>query len=172
MNVVSQLLLDGMARLHISRKELAARAGIAAQSVSSFIAGKRQIPLETTVVLDSILNYEKGTIARKQLEDRLSIINCELKDKRLALIAKIKDAGGFWSYNSLPIDIEDDKLIEYALMFLDLEELPLLNELWSARHIKKVWREHLVPQGKRLNILNFLLATQYFHCKNSMKFIS
>lgn len=172
MDSVSQLILDGLSRMCLSRRELAARSGIAAQSISSYIAGKRDIPIESSVVIDCILGYPKGTIAKAQLDERLSSVNIDMQDKRHLLISMVKNAGGFWSWQGLPENIDDDRLIEASLMFLELEDMHILDELWSRRRIKNVWKKSLVSQGKRMNILNFILATQYFHCRNSLKYLT
>ena len=60
-----------------------------------------------------------------------------MKDKRLVILEKIKANGGFWSYcGFIPTSLDDDSVIEAALVHLDLEDLPLLLEIkiaWSAK---------------------------------------
>ena len=89
-----------------------------------------------------------------------------MKDKRLVILQKIKARGGFWSYQGIPESLDDDSVIEAALVHLDLEDLPLLLEIWDKAHIKRVWKDRLVSQGKRMNILNYILAVKFFDIQN------
>ena len=44
--------------------------------------------------------------------------------------------------------------------------------IWSKAHIKRVWKERLVSQGKRMNVLNYILAVKLFGINNPDKYIS
>ena len=68
--------------------------------------------------------------------------------------------------------MDDDSIIEAALVHLDLEDLPMLLKIWSKSHVKRVWKERLVSQGKRMNILNFILAVKLFGMKNPDNYIA
>ena len=94
-----------------------------------------------------------------------------IKDKRLVILQKIRAKGGFWSYRGIPEDIDDDSVIEAALVHFNIEDLPLLLELWSKDHIKQVWKERLVSQGKRMNIRNYTLAVIFFEIKNPERYL-
>ena len=88
------------------------------------------------------------------------------------LLAKLKQAHCFWSYNEDTIsDISDDMLIEKTLLHLDLEEIDLLFQLYPYRKIKKVWLEYLVPQEEYLYTLNRFLAWYYFKAKSPDAYI-
>lgn len=50
-------------------------------------------------------------------------------------------------------------------MYLDLPEIDAHFRLFSFRKVKKVWLEHMVPQGDYLYTLNRFLAWYYFHIK-------
>ena len=80
-----------------------------------------------------------------------------MKDKRLVILQKTKARGGFWSYQGIPESLDDDSVIEAALVHLDLEDLPLLLEIWDIVHIKRVWKDRLVSQGKRMKFGIILL---------------
>ena len=95
-----------------------------------------------------------------------------MKEKRHIILEKIKANGGFWSYQGIPDSLDDDAVIEAALVHLDLEDLPLLLGIWSKAHIKRVWKERLVSQGKRMNVLNYILAVKLFGINNPDKYIS
>ena len=97
----------------------------------------------------------------------------ESKDeKRMMIMEKIKNNGGFWSYSVIPVHMDDDSVIEASLVHLDLEDLPLLFGIWSKAHIKKVWKERLVSQGNRMSIRNYILAIKLFAIENPDKYLS
>ena len=94
------------------------------------------------------------------------------QDKKLKIMKKIKDNGGFWSYSGIPEHLDDDSVIEASLIHLDLEDIPMLYGIWSKAHIRKVWKERLVSQGNRMNILNYILAVKLFAINNPDKYIA
>lgn len=66
-----------------------------------------------------------------------------MQDKRQTILEKIKANGGFWSYcDFIPASLDDDSVIEAALVHLDLEDLPLLLEIWDKAHIKRNAKFH------------------------------
>lgn len=94
------------------------------------------------------------------------------KEKRLIVLQKIKANGGFWSYcGFIPTSLDDDSVIEAALVHLNLEDLPLLLEIWDKAHIKRVWKDRLVSQGKRMNIRNYSLAERFFGIQNPEEYL-
>ncbi|MCR5560559.1 MAG: helix-turn-helix transcriptional regulator [Bacteroidales bacterium] len=166
-----------IAELGISQTELAARCGEHAQTISAIMRGRRDIPIALSVKMDAVLGFPAGTVAQIQTKDLVSkemehIHLVELKDSRQELLRMIKDAGGFWSYSGIPEHIDDDSAIEAALVHLDLEEMPSLFRIWSRAHIKRVWKERLVSQGRRMGILNYILAVKVFEIKNPDKYIT
>lgn len=83
------------------------------------------------------------------------------------LLAKLKQEHCFWSYDESSVqDIPDDMLIEKTLLYLDLKEINSLFRIFPFQKIKKVWLEHLVPQGEYLYTLNRFFAWYYFKAKN------
>lgn len=83
------------------------------------------------------------------------------------LLAKLKQEHCFWSYDESSVqDIPDDMLIEKTLLYLDLKEIDSLFRIYPFRTIKRVWLEHLVPQGEYLYTLNRFFAWYYFKVKN------
>lgn len=88
------------------------------------------------------------------------------------LIAKLKEEHCFWSYDeSSVIDVPDDILIEKTMVYLDLPEIDALFSLFTYKKIKKVWLEHLVPQGEYLYAMNRFFAMYYFNIKNPDQYI-
>ncbi len=95
-----------------------------------------------------------------------------MQDKRQTILEKTKANGGFWSYcGFIPTSLDDDSVIEAALVHLDLEDLPLLLEIWDKAHIKRVWKDRLVCQGKRMNIRNYSLAVNFFEIRNPEQYL-
>lgn len=91
---------------------------------------------------------------------------------RSELISKLKEEHCFWSYDEQSvIDVPDDILIEKTLVYLDIPEIDALFSLFPYKKIKKVWLEHLIPQGDYLYTLNRFFAWYYFHAKQPDQYI-
>ena len=165
-----------IAELGISQTELAVRVDEHAQTISAILGGKRDITIPLSVRLDEELGYPPGTLAVAQtqylVERELERKQIESKqEKKQLIMEKIKSNGGFWSYSDIPKHMDDDSVIEASLVHLDLEDLPLLMGIWSKAHIKKIWKERLVSQGKRMDILNYILAVKLFTIHNPDKYL-
>lgn len=171
------IIRQRIAELNISQTELAVRVGEHFQTLSAILNGKREMTVPLSLRLDEELGFQPGTLAVAQtrylVSKELGNKKMESKqDKRLKIMKKIKDNGGFWSYNGIPKHLDDDSVIESSLIHLDLEDIPMLYEIWSKAHIKKVWKERLVSQGDRMSILNYILAVKLFAINNPDKYIS
>lgn len=94
-----------------------------------------------------------------------------MTDKRKTIIDRIKKNGGFWSYSEPPYGLDDDSVIEAGLIYLELEEMHFLFECWKYSRIKRIWKERLLKQGDRMNILNFILAVKVFNIKRPEQYI-
>ena len=91
------------------------------------------------------------------------MIKQDIKEK---LLDKLKQEHCFWSYNEESIEhVSDSILIEKTLLYLDLEEINLLFQLYPFKKIKQVWLEYLIPQEEYLYTLNRFLAWYYFKIK-------
>ena len=95
----------------------------------------------------------------------------DLDSKKHALWQQLAEMGCLWSYEKNPKDIDDDLLIEKALLYLEFEDLHKLNELYPMRRLKEVWRDRLVSQGAYYGIINWLLAAMYFDIKKPDKYL-
>ena len=83
------------------------------------------------------------------------------------LFRKLKASHCFWSYDvSKMSSISDEMLIEYVLLYLDLDDIDKLFLLYPFRQVKKVWIENVVAQGEMYYILNKFLAWYYFRIKS------
>lgn len=174
---VCDVILRRITELGISKTELAARADEHVQTVSAILNGARNVTIPLSVRLDRALDYPVGTIAAIQTQYLVSrAVEKDKVDsvqkKVQAILEKIKANGGFWSYEGIPQHLEDDTIIEEALVHLDLEDLPLLLGIWNKVHIRKVWKERLVSQGKRMSVLNYILAVKFFSIANPTKYIT
>ena len=166
-----ELIRERLANLGLSQVELACRCGEHVQVISAILNGQRDIPVSLSVRMDCALELEPGAVAiaqAKYLAER-EMERQKLQDiqrRKVAILERIKAAGGLWSYQGIPEHLDDDSIIEAALVHLELEDMPMLLSIWSRSHLKRVWKERLVSQGKRMNILNYILAVKLFGVKH------
>lgn len=82
------------------------------------------------------------------------------------LIERLKQQHCLWSYDSHSVqNIPDDVLVELVMLYLDIEDIDLLFQLYDYRKVKKAWIENVVSQGERYYNLNYFFAWYYFHAK-------
>ena len=172
-----ELIQKRISELGINQSELAIRCGEHLQTLSAILHGRRDIPIPLSIRLDAVLGLPPGTIAQAQTRDMVenemqSMSLTDMLKKKKNILKKIKAAGGLWSYQGIPEHLDDDSIIEAALVHLELEEMPLLFQIWSRAHIKKVWKERLVSQGRRMNILNYILAVKVFEVNKPDNYLS
>ena len=98
-------------------------------------------------------------------------MNKASENKKVMLWRQLEKSGCVWSYNKGAKEINDDILIEKALLFLEFEELHKLREIYSMHHLKDVWRKKLVSQGDYYEIINWLLAAMFFDIKKPDKYL-
>ena len=93
--------------------------------------------------------------------------------RRHFLIEKLKEENRFWSYapGFADSDVPDEIIIEKTLVYLDLDEIKVLFELYGKQKVKRVWLERLVPQGEYLHTLNRFFAWFYFCVKKPDMYI-
>lgn len=176
LNTTAEYLKDIMKARGMTQRELALKIGFPYQNLSAVIKGKRTIPISTSIRIDIQLGLEAGTLARKQTEDAIRSeykkMNVNIiSDKKQQILLKVKENGGLWSYNAIPKSIPEDDIIEEALRHLEFEDMHIIFEIWSKAHIKRVWRERLVSEGKRMNIINTLLGILFFDIKDIDKYL-
>ena len=166
-----EMIRERMTSLGISQVELSSRCREHVQVISAILNGQRDIPISLSVKLDCALEIEPGSIAIAQAKylaaremERQNIQ--DIQSRKRAVLERIKAAGGLWSYQGIPEHLDDDSIIEAALVHLELEDIPMLLGIWSKSHLKRVWKERLVSQGKRMNILNYILAVKLFGIKH------
>lgn len=170
--MVNDYIRQKLAEQNISKKELALKAGIQPQALNSFINAGRSVPVPVSIRIDAALGIVPGTIARMQTENRIQeAIKSQNQNAREIIIKQIKANGGLWSYDGIPSNLDDDKIIEEGLRHLDLEDLDELFSIWDRKHVKRIWKERILSEGKRSNVLNFLLAVFAFHIKNPEQYV-
>ncbi len=95
-----------------------------------------------------------------------------MMDIRSFLLEKLKQEHFLWSYDNYSIhDIPDDVLIELVMLYLDLDEINLLFQLFDYNKVKRAWIENVVAQGERFYNLNYFFAWYYFHAKNPRSYV-
>ncbi|MBO4571362.1 MAG: helix-turn-helix transcriptional regulator [Bacteroidales bacterium] len=171
-----EMIRGRLASMGMSQVELANRCSEHVQVISAILNGQREIPIPLSVKLDCALELEQGSIAVAQarylaFQEAQNLKIPDMQSRKRAVLEKIKAAGGFWSYQGIPEHLDDDDIIEAALVHLELEDLPMLQKIWSKSHLKRVWKERLVSQGKRMNILNYILAVKLFGVRHPDKYL-
>ena len=97
--------------------------------------------------------------------------NERIEDKKRVLWRQLEQSGCLWSYAKNPSGIDDNLLIEKALLYLEFEDLHKLCELYPMKQIQRVWRERLVSQGDYYGIINWLLAVMFFDIKKPNQYL-
>ena len=82
---------------------------------------------------------------------------------KILLLNQLKDYGAFWSYSDIGENIPDESLIENTLIYLDLEQINLLFEIFPKEYIKKIWSDNILVQEPRYHNLNKFLSWFYFN---------
>ena len=94
-----------------------------------------------------------------------------LENKKSLLWRHLERKGCAWSYAKFPKSMDDELLIEKALLYLEFEELYKLCEIYPMQYLRNVWRKRLVSQGSYYDIINWLLAAMFFDIKNPDKYL-
>jgi hypothetical protein len=95
-----------------------------------------------------------------------------MKNGKQILSEKLLNHNRFWSYAvQARVSIPDEVLIEKTLLYLDLNDINLLFELFPFEKIKQVWRERLAIQGDYYRRINRFLAWKYFKVKEPDKYL-
>ena len=95
-----------------------------------------------------------------------------VEEIRSFLIEKLKQEHFLWSYENDSIkDIPDDVLVELVMLYLDIDEINLLFQLFDYRTVKRAWIENVVAQGERYYTLNYFFAWYYFHVKQPRRYV-
>lgn len=97
--------------------------------------------------------------------------NKALEEKKRNLWHQLEQSSCAWSYAKNPKSVDDELLIEKALIYLEFEDLHLLQEIYPMKYLRRVWRERLVSQGAYYDIINWLLAAMFFDIHTPDKYL-
>jgi hypothetical protein len=88
------------------------------------------------------------------------------------LIDKLHKERAFWFYKpSSELQISDDKLIEMVLLYLDLDDIHSLFQLFPKKRIQAVWKEKILSQEPFFHGMNRLYAFLLFDIKDPDRYI-
>ena len=96
-----------------------------------------------------------------------------MKDNvRQQLFRKLKKENCFWSYDvSKMKSISDEALIEYVMLYLDIEDVNQLFSLFGYKKVKRIWLDRVAPQGAMFRQFNILYAWYYFGAKRPEAYV-
>ena len=152
-----------------SQSDVARAICVPRQSLSYVIAGRRELPLQLAVKLESFFNLQEGELLKMQAEESVRNYKQELKSE---LAERLLNANAFWSYADVSAEnIPDEELIEKTFIHLDLSDIAKLFELYPRDYIRKIWKEKLAIQGDYLFNLNVMIALYYFGIKQPEKYL-
>jgi hypothetical protein len=78
----------------------------------------------------------------------------------------------FWSFQKNSVkDLSNWNLIKYVLLYLDIDDINFLFQLYPKKKIKQVWMEELIPQGDYLISMNLCFALLYFDAKKPRQYV-
>ncbi|MBQ9713304.1 MAG: hypothetical protein IJV54_13565 [Bacteroidales bacterium] len=84
----------------------------------------------------------------------------------------LRKKGAFWSHEFPEGVLPDDEIImEKGLLYLEFEDIPMLFKLYGRKRLMDFWRDRLVSQGEYYNVINWLLAVEFFHIKNPDQYL-
>jgi hypothetical protein len=93
------------------------------------------------------------------------------KTRKEKLLKKLIKENIFWSYDTAAAsDIPDSILIEYTLIYADVEEIKELFLIFSSEKIKKVWENKIIPDNRCLR-LNYYLGKFFFNIEEVQTYI-
>ena len=169
MNSVGQYIKSLLKEVGHSQSDIARAIGVPRQSLSYIISGRRELSMPLALKMESFFNLPEGQLLKMQTEEIIQKYKRGLKDELLKLLLKIN---AFWSYTGDFIEkIQDDELIEKTFIYLDLNGIAKLFELYPRDYIRKVWREKMAIQGDYLFDLNVMIALYYFDIERPEEYI-
>ncbi|MCF0183465.1 MAG: helix-turn-helix domain-containing protein [Bacteroidaceae bacterium] len=162
-------LMQLLKRRNISEARLAEALKVSRPMVACILKGERALSLKQASHIERFLDLPEGTLLKMQIGNQLQEYKAELKQ---SLLNSLSSAHAFWSHPmGLPDEVPDEEIIEKTFMCLDVEDIATMFELYPKSQIKKVWLEHMVPQGDYLRRLNTMIAYVYFDIDNPERYL-
>ena len=124
----------------------------------------------------SILNLKDFLIDEKQSKRNGGLyhktqINLEYNIKK-NLEKKLLRENSFWSFEKSSCrNLSDWNLIKYVLIYLDLDDIKYLFQLYPKKKVKEVWLQELVTQGDFLLSMNICFALLFFDAKRPRQYV-
>lgn len=169
MNNIGQYIDSIIKEAGYKQSDVARAIGVSRQLLSYVIAERRELSMQLALKLESFFNLSEGKILKIQTEVAIYRYKQRLKSE---LLQQLLNARALWSYANVSVEnISDDELIENVFIYLDLNEISKIFELFSRDHIRKVWREKLAIQGDYLFNLNVMIALYYFDINEPEKYL-
>lgn len=95
------------------------------------------------------------------------------KPNKIKLLNKLQKEQVLWSYNYAKLKkLSDNVLIEYVLLYLDIDEIIMLFQSFPKNRIKKIWQEKIIRLEPMYHNLNRMYALLFFNIKNPDRYIS
>ena len=154
-----------------SRQTAVARdIGISRQLLNYIVTGKRDLSLQLALKIESYFNLPDGKLYKMQAEE---VIQNYKQSRKAILFKSLKEEKAFWSYKDVSIEnLSDEDFIENTFIYLDMNMISMLFEIYQRDFIKKVWREKIVVQGEFLYDLNQMIALYYFNITDPEKYLN
>ncbi len=93
-------------------------------------------------------------------------------DVKQYLFRRLKKENCLWSYDvSKMKSISDEALIEYVMLYLDIDDINRLFPLFGYKKVKRVWLDRVAPQGAMFRAYNVLYAWYYFGAKRPEAYV-
>lgn len=88
------------------------------------------------------------------------------------LFRRLKKENCLWSYDvSKMKSISDEALIEYVMLYLDIDDINRLFTLFGYKKVKRVWLDRVASQGAMFRAYNILYAWYYFGAKRPEAYV-
>lgn len=125
-----------------------------------------------------IIRQQKGYYmipTKEMIRNNINSHNSLIHEKKRNLFFMLKQRAAFWSGSSdnpQEFNEEDDQeLIGKSLLYLELEEMDMLFDIYPYKKVKQHWLHHYVPQPDRYNTLNLILGIKVFHIYNIKSYL-
>jgi len=160
MKMIGQYIDQIIKANNCTQVDVARGIGVSRQQLNYIILGKRELTLQQALKIESYFSLPEGQILKLQTE--IAIFNYKQKIKQ-QLFENLLKVQALWSYSNPSIEnISDEELIEKVFIYLDINQISKMFELYKRDYIRKVWREKLAIQGNFLFNLNVMIALYYF----------
>lgn len=125
---------------------------------------ENDLSLDSRIKLLEVCGYK--LVRQMRWEDR----NHSARIKS-GLMRKLRLELAFWYRSPKKKEISDRELIENVLMYLDIDDIDLLFNIFPKKVIMKIWKEYMIPQGPSWEKLNALYAFLYFDIEDPERYI-